>query len=257
MIQQNDLSQVRLNKSFAIWTIIITVIIVSVIVGVGVYWYQKSVTEKEKEVQSIKEEFQQQITSLQNEIKILREESKSIQDRISALETEKSTKERAAIVTIPKEESASAKKDTTFWYTYDEGLAKAKEEQKYVMVHFYTTWCGWCKRMDKLTFDNEEIRKILSSYFVAIKVNAESADKVKVEGKDMTLRQLAGEYNARAYPDTWFLKPTGERIGERKGYVEADEFQYILKWVKDDQYDKVSFAEYVKQQQEKGDTPKK
>jgi len=157
-----------------------------------------------------------------------------------------------------KEQSASVKKDSTItWYKYDEGLAKAKKDKKHVMVHFYTNWCGWCKRMDKMTFDNQEVKKMLNGDFVAVKVNAESADKVKVEGKEMTLRQLAATYNARAYPDTWFLKPTGERIGERKGYVEADEFQYILKWVKEDLYDKISFAEFVKQQQEKQDSEKK
>jgi thioredoxin-related protein len=157
-----------------------------------------------------------------------------------------------------KEQSASVKKDSTItWYKYDEGLAKAKKDKKHVMVHFYTNWCGWCKRMDKLTFDNVEIKKMLNGNFVAVKVNAESADKVKVDGKEMTLRQLAATYNARAYPDTWFLKPTGERIGERKGYVEADEFQYILKWVKGDLYDKVTFPEFVKQQQEKQDSEKK
>lgn len=157
-----------------------------------------------------------------------------------------------------KEQSTVAKKDSTItWYKYDEGLVKAKKDKKHVMVHFYTNWCGWCKRMDKLTFDNEEIKKMLNGDFVAVKVNAESAEKVNVEGKDLTLRQLAATYNARAYPDTWFLKPTGERIGERKGYVEADEFQYILKWVKDDLYDKVTFPEFVKQQQEKQDSEKK
>ncbi len=154
-----------------------------------------------------------------------------------------------------KEKSTVANKDSTVnWYKYDDGLAKAKKEKKHVMVHFYTNWCGWCKRMDKLTFDNEEIRKMLNSDFVAVKVNAESAEKVKVDGKEMTLRQLARTYNTRAFPDTWFLKPSGERIGERKGYVQADEFQYILKWVKDDLYNKVSFPEFVRQQQEKQDS---
>jgi thioredoxin-related protein len=157
-----------------------------------------------------------------------------------------------------KEKSAVAKNDSTIsWYKYDDGLAKAKKDKKHVMVHFYTNWCGWCKRMDKLTFDDEQVRNMLNEDFVPVKVNAESGDKVMVDGKEMTLRQLALTYNARAYPDTWFLKPSGERIGERKGYVEADEFQYILKWVKDDLYDKVSFPEYVKQQQEKQDSNKK
>ena len=156
-----------------------------------------------------------------------------------------------------KEKSATDKKDyTVTWYKYDEGLAKAKKDKKHVMVHFYSNWCGWCKRMDKQTFDNQEVKNMLNGDFVAVKVNTESADKVKVDGKEMTLRQLAAAYNARALPDTWFLKPTGERIGERRGYVEADEFQYILKWVKDDLYDKISFAEFVKQQQEQQNSEK-
>lgn len=157
-----------------------------------------------------------------------------------------------------KEKSSSAKKDTVLtWYKYDQGLAKAKKEKKHVMVHFYATWCGWCKRMDKNTFANEEVKKLLNESYVAIKVNAESAEKVKVDGKEMTLRQVAGSYGVRAYPATWFLKPTGEKIAPRNGYVDAEEFRYILDWVKDDLYDKTSFAEFVKQQQEKENPTKK
>jgi thioredoxin-related protein len=156
-----------------------------------------------------------------------------------------------------KAKSSSVKEDTTFtWYKYDEGLAKAKKEKKHVMVHFYTNWCGWCKRMDKNTFANDEVKKILKDSYVPIKVNAESAEKVKVDGKEMTLRQVAGSYGVRAYPATWFLKPTGEKIAPRNGYVEAEEFRYILDWVKDDLYDKISFAEFVRQKQEKNSEKK-
>jgi len=149
-------------------------------------------------------------------------------------------------------------KETTFtWYKYDEGLAKAKKEKKHVMVHFYANWCGWCKRMDKNTFANSEVMKLLNDNYVPIKVNAESAEKVKVDGKEMTLRQVAGSYGVRAYPVTWFLKSNGEKIAPRSGYADPDEFKYILKWVKDDLYDKVSFDEYVQQQKEKTDSEKK
>lgn len=157
-----------------------------------------------------------------------------------------------------KEKSSSAKKDTVLnWYKYDEGLVKAKKEKKHVMVHFYTNWCGWCKRMDKNTFANEEVKKLLNESYVPIRVNAESAEKVKVDGKEMTLRQVASSYGVRAYPVTWFLKPSGEKIASRSGYADPEEFRYILKWVKDDLYDKISFAEFVKQQQEKGNPEKK
>ena len=166
-------------------------------------------------------------------------------------------KTSSAKTVVDKSTQTSAKDSNFTWYKYDDGLAKAKKEKKHVMVHFYTNWCGWCKRMDKNTFANQEIKKLLNDGYVPIRVNAESADKVKVDGKEMTLRQVAGSYGVRAYPVTWFLKSNGERIAPRSGYADPDEFQYILKWVKDDLYDKVSFNEFMKQQQEKTNTEKK
>ncbi len=32
---------------------------------------------------------------------------------------------------------------------WKEVLAKAKAENKYIVVDCYTDWCGWCKVMDK------------------------------------------------------------------------------------------------------------
>jgi len=157
-----------------------------------------------------------------------------------------------------KEKSSKEKKETKLtWYKYDEGLAKAKKEKKHIMVHFYTKWCGWCKRMDNYTFDNEDVKKVLNESYVAVKVNAQSGEKLKVDGKQITERQVATMYRVRAHPITWFLKPSGERIAPRLGYADAKEFLYILNWVKDDLYEKISFNEFVKQQQEKKKLEKK
>ena len=157
-----------------------------------------------------------------------------------------------------KGKNPSEKKATNLtWYKYDEGLAKAKKEKKHIMVNFYTTWCGWCKRMDRYTFGDEDVKKVLNESYVAVKVNAQSGEKVKVDGKQISERQLAGMYRERAYPSTWFLKPSGERIAPRRGYADAKEFLYILNWVKDDLYEKISFTEFVKQEQEKKKSEKK
>ena len=151
-----------------------------------------------------------------------------------------------------KKESLSEKKDTSLtWYKYDEGLAKAQKEKKHVMVHFYATWCGWCKRMDANTFSNPQVRKVLNEDFVSIRVNGQSGEKVKVDGKDIPESRVAGSYGVRAYPMTWFLKPSGERIAPKSGYCGADEFLYILNWVKSDLYDKMSFQQFVEQEQKK------
>ena len=93
--------------------------------------------------------------------------------------------------------------------------------------------------------------------YVAVKVNGQSGKKVEVNGTQITERQLAGKYRVRAYPVTWFLMPSGEPIAPRTGYVGAEEFLYILNWVKDDLYEEISFQEFVKQEQEKKKSEKK
>jgi thioredoxin-related protein len=149
-------------------------------------------------------------------------------------------------------DSSSVKKDKSLiWYKYDEGLAKAKKENKHAMVHFYTTWCGWCKRMDKNTFDNEGVKEILNENYVSIRVNGQSGSKVMVDGKEMSESQVARGYKVSAYPVTWFLKPSGDPIAPRKGYVEPNEFSYILNWVKADLYDSLTFGEFVEREQKK------
>ena len=34
------------------------------------------------------------------------------------------------------------------WKPFTDGFAEAKKAEKKIMVDVYTTWCGWCKRLD-------------------------------------------------------------------------------------------------------------
>jgi thioredoxin-related protein len=153
--------------------------------------------------------------------------------------------------------SSDKKKVELVWYKYDEGLGKAAKEKKHPLVHFYTNTCGWCKRMDRDTFSNKAIIEVMNESYVPIRVNGQSGEKVRVDGKQISERQVAGKYGVRGYPATWFLKPSGERIAPRRGYVKPEEFLYILNWVKDDLYEETSFQEFVKQEQKKQETEKK
>lgn len=156
-----------------------------------------------------------------------------------------------------KNPSLITKTDTLTWYKYDKGLAKAKKEKKHILVAFYTNWCGWCKRMDKLTYADEKVEKVLNQSYVAIKVNAQSKEKVEVDEKKITEKELAKKFRARSYPITWFLKHSGEKIAPYYGYADAPTFLNVLNYIKDDLYDKISFDEYLKNQDKKKDKKKK
>jgi len=155
-----------------------------------------------------------------------------------------------------KNPSATKKADTLVWHKYDEGLAKARKEKKHTLVAFYTNWCGWCRRMDKLTFADEEVKKVLNESYVAIKVNAQSKEKVEVDEKKITEGELAKKFSVRSYPTTWFLKYSGDRIAPYYGYADAPTFLNVLNYIKDDLYDKISFNEYLENQDKKKDKKK-
>jgi thioredoxin-related protein len=156
-----------------------------------------------------------------------------------------------------KNPSSTQKADSLIWHKYDEGLAKAKKEKKHVLVAFYTNWCGWCRRMDKSTYGDKEVKKVLNKDYVPIKVNAESKEKVEVDGKKITETELARQFRVRSYPITWFLKQSGEKIAPYLGYVDAQNFLKVLNYMKDDLYDKMSFDEYLKNQEKKENKEKK
>jgi len=70
-----------------------------------------------------------------------------------------------------------------YWMDIETAEKKMKENPKKIMIDAYTSWCGWCKRMDKDTFANPEVVKLVNENFYAVKFNTEKRDPVKFKGK--------------------------------------------------------------------------
>jgi thioredoxin-related protein len=132
------------------------------------------------------------------------------------------------------------------WMGFDEGMAKARQESKPVMVDFYTTWCKYCKMLDDTTYKDPEIASLLNSSFVSIKVDAESTDKVTHDGKEMTKAELAKAYGVQGYPTIWFFDEKGEKIGPLPGYSPPEDFKPVLTYISSGAYSKgVQYNDYV------------
>src|SRR5262249_53458391 len=41
------------------------------------------------------------------------------------------------------------------WMTVDEAAGKLQQEKRPVLIDLYTSWCGWCKEMDRKTYSNK------------------------------------------------------------------------------------------------------
>ena len=60
------------------------------------------------------------------------------------------------------------------WYPWsDEAFAKAVKEDKPIFLSIGYSTCHWCHVMERESFEDEEVAKLLNDTFVCIKVDRE------------------------------------------------------------------------------------
>jgi len=72
------------------------------------------------------------------------------------------------------------------WYPWsDEAFQKAKSENKPIFLSIGYSSCHWCHVMERESFENEEIAKILNDNFVCIKVDREERPDIDKHFQDV------------------------------------------------------------------------
>lgn len=92
--------------------------------------------------------------------------------------------------------------------TWEEVLAKAAKENKYIMLDAYTDWCGWCKVMDTKTFPDPAVGEVVNENFIPVKINFEKGIGV----------ELGMKFRVSSYPTTLFFNPQGQLVHINHGY---------------------------------------
>ena len=87
--------------------------------------------------------------------------------------------------------------------TYTDIVSKAKSENKHVFIDFYTTWCGPCKKLEEVTYQDAKVVDFLNK-IIAVKWDAEKGDG----------ETLAKKFNIGAYPTLILLGPDGKEIDD-------------------------------------------
>ena len=96
--------------------------------------------------------------------------------------------------------------------SFEEALKQAKQTQRPLMVDFTAEWCGWCKKLDRETYGDERVIRLLHDNFVSVKV-------------DWDKRQdIAQKYEASGLPTILFLSPNGEEMQRIVGFQPPERF---------------------------------
>jgi thioredoxin-related protein len=131
------------------------------------------------------------------------------------------------------------------WLAFDAAAERAKSQNKHVIVDVYTTWCGWCKVMDKQTYGDPEVAAYLRDNFVLAKVNGEASTTLHWQGRELTERQFARAIGVTGYPATYFLKPSTEMLGGVSGFIRTPEFLIYARYVGTRWYERGKIKDYV------------
>jgi uncharacterized protein YyaL (SSP411 family) len=95
------------------------------------------------------------------------------------------------------------------WYPWgDDAFAKAKKEGKLIFLSIGYSSCHWCHVMERESFENEAVAKLLNDWFVCIKVDRE--ERPDIDTVYMTALQVYGNHGG--WPLSMFLTADGRPI---------------------------------------------
>lgn len=105
----------------------------------------------------------------------------------------------------------------------DDAFARAKAENKLVLVSIGYSACHWCHVMEHESFENEEVAALMNKYFVCIKVDRE--ERPDVDQVYMTAVQLMTQRGG--WPLNCFTLPDGRPIYGGT-YFQREQWKQVL-----------------------------
>ena len=140
------------------------------------------------------------------------------------------------------------------WISFEELKTAYAKEPRPIMVDLYTSWCGWCKEMDRTTYKNEKLASYINEHYYAVKFDAESKEVISFNEKtygynpQYRVNELAFYLSGGQleYPTTVFLTGLDARPSTWSGYLKAKEMEAPLKFFGEKKYMSGSFEDFAR-----------
>jgi protein disulfide-isomerase len=111
---------------------------------------------------------------------------------------------------------------------YDKALAKAKAENKMVVLDFTgSDWCSWCMKLDKEVFSKKEFKDYAKENLVLVEVDFPNAKRQSKKLKEQN-EKLKTEHAVRGYPTIIVLNSEGQKVGQL-GYMAGGPVPFVEK----------------------------
>lgn len=145
------------------------------------------------------------------------------------------------------------------WLSWDQAaeLAQSEANPKKIFIDVYTDWCGWCKKMDKDTFQNAEVARYMEENFYMVKLDGEGKEPIEFRGTTYKYvpsgRRGYHEFAAAllqgrlSYPTVVFMDENLKVLSPVPGYQKPQPFLTIARYFGDDIYKEKDWKTYSSQ----------
>ena len=103
------------------------------------------------------------------------------------------------------------------WFSYEEGIKKAKSEKKLILLDIYAQWCHWCNVMENTTYRDQNVVSLITQHFIPIRVDAEKRP------------DLNKKYNQGGLPTTVIMDSKGNILWGGI-YVSPEDMERLLSY---------------------------
>ena len=92
------------------------------------------------------------------------------------------------------------------WHAWGEAaFAHAQDQSKPILLDIGAVWCHWCHVMDRESYEDAEIAKVINEHYVAVKVDRDERPDVDARYQ-AAVSAISGQ---GGWPLTAFLTPDG------------------------------------------------
>jgi len=103
------------------------------------------------------------------------------------------------------------------WHDFDESIfVDAKKQDKFVLLDLEAVWCHWCHVMDKETYADPVVVKLLNDKYICVRVDQDARP------------DLSSKYEDYGWPATIIFNSDGGEIVKRAGYLNPQRMARLL-----------------------------
>ncbi|KPM46612.1 thioredoxin family protein [Jiulongibacter sediminis] len=110
--------------------------------------------------------------------------------------------------------------------SYDNFLRKAQQLSKPVLIEFWASWCGPCKKMEAETYSDANLADFVNKNFLVYRIDIDSNEGMEIVEK----------FGIKVFPTVLVADYRGKEIAQLSGFYSAKYFENSLEKLNDEHF---------------------